>query len=69
MVWLGKFDGNTGEFPSQLRTLQLDKHAHAAHNQMHLCDGVSTIEANADKSMNLLARPVEADINKTAILC
>jgi hypothetical protein len=75
ILWLGKFNAPTtqnmygSEIPRPWQLMQLDKRVPATRYQIRLWDGVQAIEAIADKSMTLLARPVNADITQTPILC
>ncbi len=75
ILWLGKFNApaskNTHdtEIPYPWQLMQLDKRVPATRYQLRLWDGVPAIEAIADKSMTLLARPVATDLAKTPILC
>lgn len=75
VLWLGKFNAPTtqnkysSEIPSPWQLMQLDKRIAATRYQIKLWDGVPAIEATADKSMTLLARPVNADITQMPILC
>ncbi|MDI1309320.1 MAG: DUF3047 domain-containing protein [Methylotenera sp.] len=75
ILWLGKFNAPTtknthdAEISIPWQLMQLDKRVPATHYQMRLWDGVPAIEAIADKSMTLLARPVEINLAKAPILC
>ena len=48
---------------------QLDSQVAATQYQRRVWDGVAAVEAFANKSMTLLARPVTADLAKTPVLC
>jgi len=67
--WVGRFDGADTAVPAPWRLLQLDKRVAATQYRIRLWDGVPAIEATADSSMTLLARPVEVDLSMTPILC
>lgn len=67
--WVGRFDGADEVVPAPWRLLQLDKHIPQTQYRIRLWDGVPAIEATADASMTLLARPVEVDLSRTPILC
>lgn len=67
--WVGRFDGVDNAVPAPWRLLQLDKRVAATQYRIRLWDGVPAIEATADGSMTLLARPVEVDLSRTPILC
>lgn len=69
LIWLGQFDGNSAEIPAPWRTLQLDQNVAATRYQPRFWDGVGAIEASAQHSMTLLARPVTVDLVKTPVLC
>ena len=67
--WVGRFDGADAAVPAPWRLLQLDKRVPPTQYRIRLWDGVPAIEATADGSMTLLARPVEVDLFRTPILC
>lgn len=67
--WVGRFDATDAAVPAPWRLLQLDKHVPPTQYRVMLWDGVPAIEAMADSSMTLLARPVEIDLARTPILC
>lgn len=67
--WVGRFDGADTAVPAPWRLLQLDKRVAATQYRIRLWDGVPAIEATADSSMTLLARPVEVDLSLTPVLC
>ena len=67
--WVGRFDGVDAAVPPQWRLLQLDKRVPPTQYRIKLWDGVPAIEATADGSMTLLARPVEVDLSRTPVLC
>ena len=67
--WVGRFDGADAAVPAPWRLLQLDKHVPPTQYRIILWDGIPAIEATADHSMALLARPVEVDLSRTPILC
>ena len=69
VVWLGQFDGNGVDIPAPWRTLQLDPHVAATRYQSRLWDGVAAIDATAQHSMTLLARPLTVDLARTPVLC
>jgi hypothetical protein len=49
--------------------VQLNKKVAPTHYRIARWDGVLGIEATAEHSMALLARPVEVDLNRTPVLC
>lgn len=67
--WVGRFDGADPAVPAPWRLLQLDKRVPATQYRIRLWDGIPAIEATADSSMTLLARPVEVDLSRTPVLC
>jgi len=67
--WVGRFDGADTAVPAPWRLLQLDKRVPPTQYRIRLWDGVPAIEATADGSMTLLARPVEVDLSMTPVLC
>lgn len=67
-VWVGRFPGS-GTIPEPWQVEHLNKDFAPTRYNLRVWDGVSAIEAHADKSMALLARPVEVDLAKTPILC
>lgn len=55
--------------PAPWRLVRFDEKIPATRYQMRIWDGHSAIEALADNSMALLARPVAIDLAATPILC
>jgi len=55
--------------PAPWRLVQFDKKIPATQYRVHEWDGITAIEAVADKSMALLARPVAVDLAATPVLC
>lgn len=68
-VWVGRFDDADTAVPAPWRLLQLDKHVAATQYRVRSWDGVPAVEATADSSMTLLARPIEIDLLRTPVLC
>lgn len=68
-VWLDRFDQEAVDVPPPWRVVQLDRKVLPTHYRITLWDGHYAIEARADHSMALLARPVEVDLNRTPVLC
>lgn len=66
--WVGRFP-SSGDIPAPWQVEQLNKDIPPTRYQLREWDGVAAVEARAEKSMALLARPVEADLKKTPILC
>lgn len=66
--WVGRFPAS-GEIPAPWQVEQLNKDIPPTRYRLREWDGVAAVEAQAEKSMALLARPLEIDLNKTPILC
>lgn len=66
-LWVGRFDG--ASVPPPWRVVHFDKRVPATRYRARLWDGVAAIEAEADASMALLARPLEVDVTRTPVLC
>lgn len=66
---LAQFSNETVQVPAPWQVVQLNKKVPPTQYQIKRWDGVLGIEAHADKSMTLLARPVEVDLNRTPVLC
>lgn len=69
VVRLDHFTNETVKVPAPWQIVQLDKKISPTHYQVTRWDGVTAIEATADHSMALLARPVEIDLNRTPVMC
>ncbi len=69
IVWLDQFSGEAAILPAPWKIVQLNKKLPPTRYQLRQWDGVFAIEATADRSMALLARPVEVDLNSTPVLC
>lgn len=69
IMWLDQFHGESAVVPAPWQVVQLDKKVPPTHYRLAIWDGVVAIEATADRSMALLARPVEVDLNRTPVLC
>lgn len=55
--------------PPPWQVIQLQKKITATRYRIIEWDGVMAIEARADKSMSLFARPLNIDLKKTPVLC
>lgn len=66
---LAQFVDESAQIPAPWQVVQLNKKVSPTQYQIKRWDGVLGIEAHADKSMALLARPVEVDLNRTPVLC
>ena len=69
VVKLDRFVRASAQIPAPWQVVQLDKKIAPTRYQLKSWDGVLAIEANAERSMALLARPVEIDWNRTPVLC
>ncbi len=67
-VWVGRFSGE-GVPPAPWRVVRLDKNVAATIYRLATVDGVAAVEARAEDSMALLARPLSVDLAATPILC
>jgi hypothetical protein len=67
-VWVGRF-GGSGAPPAPWRVVPLGKRSKPTSYRAANVAGVSAIEARADRSMALLARPIAVDLARTPILC
>ena len=68
-VWLDRFDKEAVDVPAPWRIVQLDKKVLPTRYRITRWDDVFAIDAVAENSMALLARPVEVDLNQTPVLC
>ena len=69
VVWLDRFEQEAADVPPPWRVVQLDRKVPPTRYRITLWEGHYAIEASADHSMALLARPVEIDLNRTPVLC
>jgi len=69
IVWLDRFDREAVDVPAPWRVVQLDRKVPPTRYRVTRWDDVFAIEATAERSMALLARPVEIDLNRTPVLC
>lgn len=67
-VWVGRFP-DSGAIPAPWQIEHLNKDFAPTRYGLRVWDGVAAVEAHAEKSMALLARPVEVDLQRTPILC
>lgn len=66
--WVGKFT-IAGAPPAPWRVVQINKKTRPTAYRVATVDGVVAVEARADSSMALLARPITIDLSATPILC
>jgi len=69
IVWLDHFSTESATLPPPWQIVQLNKKVPPTRYRLRHWDGILAIEATADSSMALLARPVEVDLNRTPVLC
>lgn len=67
-AWIGKFSGS-GAVPAPWRVVQINKKTKPTTYQLATVAGVDAVEARANDSMALLARPLSVDLAATPILC
>ena len=67
-LWIGKFS-STGPLPAPWRVVQIDKKIKPTTYRMATVAGVAAVEARANDSMALFARPLTVDLAGTPILC
>jgi hypothetical protein len=66
--WVGRFSGS-GAPPAPWRVVRLGSKVPPTRYRLATINGVEAVEARADKSMALLARPLAVDLKATPILC
>lgn len=67
-VILDHFTKESADVPSPWQVVQLNKKVSPTRYRVTRWDDVLAIEATAEHSMSLLARPVEVDLNRTPVL-
>lgn len=68
-VWVGRFPSEGNTLPTPWKVEQFDERIAPTRYTLRQWDGVAAVEAQAKKSMALLARPLNIDLQKTPILC
>jgi hypothetical protein len=68
-LWIGRFDAAAATIPAPWEVRSVDERIPATQYQLRLWDGVAAVEALADRSMAMLARPVSVDLPQTPVLC
>lgn len=68
-VWLDHFSRESATVPAPWRVVQLNAQVPPTSYQVRRWDGVMAIEATANHSMALLARPLQTDLQRTPVLC
>lgn len=66
---IGEFAANEGEVPAPWKVERFDAKVAATRYRTRTWDGVPAVEANAERSMAVLVRPVEVDLGVTPHLC
>jgi hypothetical protein len=67
-VWVGQFAGR-GAPPAPWRVIQISRKVPPTEYRRRTIGGVPAIEARANRSMALLARPVSVDLSRRPVLC
>ena len=68
-VSIGRFNAEVSAVSAPWQLIRLEKHVPPTHYRSVNWEGVAAIEARAQASMALLARPVEVDLAATPMLC
>ena len=67
--WVGRFDAGDPVIPAPWKVERIDQRIPPTEYALRAWDGVGAVEARADKSMAILGRPLEVDLQATPILC
>lgn len=67
-VWVGRF-AEAGAPPPPWQVVQINRKVPPTRYRVARVAGVPAVEANAERSMALLARPITVDLNATPVLC
>lgn len=68
-LWVGRFDGSAGGLPAGWQVEHLNAKFPPTEYRQRAWDGVAAVEATAVKSMALLGRKLDVDLEKTPVLC
>lgn len=68
-LWVGKFDAAAGGLPPGWKVEHLNAKFPPTEYRLRQWDGVAAVEATAVKSMALLGRPLNVDLEQTPVLC
>lgn len=68
-LWIGRFDASEAAIPAPWEIRTVDRRTPATRYQLRSWDGVDAVEALADRSMAMLARPVSVDLARSPVLC
>ncbi|MDQ6988209.1 MAG: DUF3047 domain-containing protein [Mariprofundaceae bacterium] len=69
IVRLDDFSAESAQVPAPWQVVKFSKKITPTQYRIRRWDGLTAIEAIADRSMALLARPVVIDLNRTPVLC
>lgn len=67
-ISVGHFD-TVGDAPPPWQVVRLDEQVPPTRYRVIAWDGITAVEALADASMALLARPLDVDLTRTPVLC
>ena len=67
--WVGRFPAGASGWPEPWRVQQLDERIASTRYEPRTWDGVAAVEAVAERSMALLGRPLDVDLEATPHLC
>jgi hypothetical protein len=67
--YVGRFNSETDTPPPPWRLVRFDERVPPTRYRVTSRDGVVAVEASADASMALLARPLQIDLQRTPVLC
>lgn len=68
-VWVGRFDAGRPDIPAPWRIEMPNPDVPPTRYRPRHWDGIAAVEAQAVKSMALLARPLDIDLAATPVLC
>jgi hypothetical protein len=69
-VWIGRFDvADAATIPPPWEVRSITRGVPQTQYQLRIWDDVPSVEAIADRSMAMLARPVRIDLAQTPVLC
>ncbi|MBX9756754.1 MAG: DUF3047 domain-containing protein, partial [Pseudomonadaceae bacterium] len=69
VVDVGRFAPDQATPPAPWQLLRFDPQVAPTHYRLRTWDGVVALEATANASMALLARPLTVELSRTPILC
>ncbi|WP_218568631.1 DUF3047 domain-containing protein [Pseudomonas sp. 2FG] len=68
-TYVGRFDASASTPPPPWRVIRFDEKVPPTRYRVIAWDGVAAVEAEANASMALLARPLAVDLQLTPVLC